>query len=216
MGELPSQRFRFEQYLPYLRENGLEIRVASFWNANQWPGIYGGTSIGYRVLSAVMAFLKRFFLVFTLHQYDTVFIHREATPIGPPWWEWCAAKVFRKRLIYDFDDAVWLPNSSKANARLVGRFKNHGKTGKIISWSEVVFAGNSFLAEYALQFCKNVLVVPTTIDTETHHNKSKFNLSRESEDREENITPRPMTIPQKGGMSGSSQLGQSRNQFENG
>ena len=172
-GKAPSQRFRFEQYLPYLRENGLEIRVASFWNAEQWPGIYGGTSIGYRVLSTVMAFLKRFFLVFTLHQYDTVFIHREATPIGPPWWELCATKLFRKRLIYDFDDAVWLPNSSKANAKLVGRFKNHGKTGKIISWSEVVFAGNSFLAKYAVQFCENVLIVPTTIDLELHSHESR-------------------------------------------
>ena len=206
-GKAPSQRFRFEQYLPYLRENGLEIWVASFWNANQWPGIYGGTSIGYRVLSTVMAFLKRFFLVFTLHQYDTVFIHREATPIGPPWWEWCAAKVFRKRLIYDFDDAVWLPNSSKANAKLVGRFKNHSKTGKIISWSEVVFAGNSFLADYAKRFCGNVKIVPTTIDCEKLHNRRGFDLRREGENMDEAVPTPSETIPQKGGMSGSSQLG---------
>lgn len=118
-----------------------------------------------------MAFVKRFFLLFTLPQYDTIFIHREATPIGPPWWEWCAAKVFGKRLVYDFDDAVWLPNSSKANAKLVGRFKNHSKTGRIIGWSETVFAGNSFLATYAKQFCTNVQIVPTTIDCIGHHNK---------------------------------------------
>lgn len=171
-GKAPSQRFRFEQYLPYMRANGLEVVVKSFWNAKQWPAIYGGSSIGYRVLSTVMAFVKRFFLLFTLPQYDTIFIHREATPIGPPWWEWCAAKVFRKRLIYDFDDAVWLPNSSKANEKLVGRFKNHGKTGKIVGWCEVVFAGNSFLADYALQFCDNVLIVPTTIDLNLHNSET--------------------------------------------
>ena len=170
-GKAPSQRFRFEQYLPYLEHNGLEITVASFWNEKQWPAIYGGMSIGFRVLSTLIAFVKRFFLLFSLFKYDTVFIHREATPIGPPWWEWCAAKVFGKRLIYDFDDAVWLSNSSAANARLVGRLKNHGKTGKIISWSEVVFAGNSFLADYARKFCDNVKVVPTTIDCDSHHNR---------------------------------------------
>lgn len=165
----PSQRFRFEQYLEFLRSNGLEIRVASFWNDKQWPGIYGGKSIGYRVWSTLMAFVKRFFLLFSLPQYDTVFIHREVTPIGPPWWEWCAAKIFRKRLIYDFDDAVWLPNSSEANAKLVGRLKNHSKTGKIISWSETVFAGNAFLADYARQFCNHVVIVPTTIDLNLHN-----------------------------------------------
>lgn len=130
-----------------------------------------------------MAFVKRFFLLFTLPQYDTIFIHREATPIGPPWWEWCAAKVFGKRLIYDFDDAVWLPNSSKANAKLVGRFKNHGKTGKIISWSETVFAGNSFLALYAKQFCNNVRIVPTTIDCDSLHNKDLHIERREPNSR---------------------------------
>ncbi|NEN23413.1 glycosyltransferase family 4 protein [Cryomorpha ignava] len=167
-GKAPSQRFRFEQYLPYLRANGLEVSVASFWTNEQWPAIYGGMSVVYRVLSTVMAFVKRFFLLFSLHKYQTVFIHREAAPLGPPWWEWCAAKIFRKRLIYDFDDAVWLPNSSQANAKLVGNLKNHGKTGKIISWSETVFAGNSFLASYAKQFCDNVKIVPTTIDCNLH------------------------------------------------
>lgn len=191
-GKAPSQRFRFEQYLPYMRANGLEVVVKSFWNAKQWPAIYGGSSIGYRVLSTVMAFVKRFFLLFTLPQYDTIFIHREATPIGPPWWEWCAAKVFRKRLIYDFDDAVWLPNSSEANAKLVGRFKNHGKTRKILSWSETVFAGNSFLAEYASRFCKNVKIVPTTIDCENHHNRTKQLEKRKADSRLETRDSRLM------------------------
>lgn len=177
-GKAPSQRFRFEQYLPYLRKKDIDIKVASFWSDKQWPAIYGDSSIGYRVLSTVMAFVKRVFLLFSLPRYETVFIHREATAIGPPWWEWCAAKVFRKRLIYDFDDAVWLPNSSDANAKLVGKFKNHGKTAKIIGWSETVFAGNSFLASYANQFCDNVKVVPTTIDTGSHHNKSLSRYSR--------------------------------------
>lgn len=171
-GKAPSQRFRFEQYLSYLQNEGLDIKLASFWNDNQWPAIYGDMSIGYRVLSTAMAFVKRLFLLFSLPKYDTVFIHREATPIGPPWWEWCAAKIFRKRIIYDFDDAVWLPNSSEANAKLVGKLKNHGKTAKVIGWGETVFAGNAFLADYAKQYCENVKVVPTTINTLTHHTKN--------------------------------------------
>lgn len=171
-GKAANQRFRFEQYLPYLRENDLDITISAFWNDKQWPAIYGEMSIGYRVLITGIAFIKRFFLLFSLPKYSTVFIHREATPIGPAWWEWCAAKIFRKRLIYDFDDAIWLPNSSKANAKIVGKLKNHEKTEKIISWSETVFAGNAFLAKYAGQFCDDVRIVPTTIDMKYHSRES--------------------------------------------
>lgn len=172
-GKAPSQRFRFEQYLPYLRAQGLEVRIAPFWNESQWPMIYNDMGTATKVISTLLAFVKRGFLLFSLPRYDTVFIHREATPIGPPWWEWCAARLFRKRIIYDFDDAVWLPNSSAANAKLVGRLKNHSKTAKTIAWSALVFAGNGFLAAYARAHGANVKVIPTTIDTHHHQDKNQ-------------------------------------------
>lgn len=123
-----------------------------------------------------MGFAKRFFLLFSLAKYDVIFIHREATPIGLPWWEWIAAKLFQKRIVFDFDDAIWLPNVSKANEKLVGKWKNHSKTKKIIGWSKTVFAGNEFLANYARKYCSDVRVVPTTIDLDLHDFKKKISI----------------------------------------
>ena len=169
----PSQRFRFEQYIDLMRDTGVEVRVVSFWSDRHWPAIYRKGQLPLKIYATIEGFLRRFLLLFVLARYDAILVHREATPIGWPWWEWAAAKIWGKILIYDFDDAVWLSNSSSSNARLVGGLKNHGKTAKIISWSQRVFAGNAFLAAYARQFSGRVDVVPTTIDTAHLHNRVK-------------------------------------------
>lgn len=172
-GKAPSQRFRFEQYLDFLRGQGLACKVASFWSKRHWPDIYHRGNLPLKIYATLEGFVRRFFLLFTLHRYHKVLIHREATPLGPPWWEWAAAKIWQKQLIYDYDDAVWLPNSSAANEKYVGRFKAHSKTSKIIGWSSAVMAGNEFLASYARQHCKEVHVIPTSIDTDRHHCRIK-------------------------------------------
>ncbi len=176
-GKAPSQRFRFEQYILHLRKAGIEVKVASFWRNSHWPAIYRKGALTLKIYATLEGFLRRFFLLFTLGRYHKVLIHREATPLGPAWWEWAAARIWRKALVYDFDDAVWLPNNSAANEKLVGRFKTHGKTSRIIGRCEAVMAGNAFLAAYAGQFCQKVYTVPTTIDTELLHNSIKQHKS---------------------------------------
>jgi glycosyltransferase involved in cell wall biosynthesis len=121
------------------------------------------------MLGVVRSFLKRFLLLFTLYKYDFVFIHREASHIGPPIFEFLIAKVFRKEYNYDFDDAIWLPNYSETNARF-HRLKAYWKVRYCIKWAVSISAGNDYLANYARKFNTNVQIIPTTIDTENHHN----------------------------------------------
>lgn len=177
-GKAPSQRFRFEQYLDFLRRNGVEYKVASFWSERHWPEIYQSGNLPLKIYATLEGFVRRFFLLFTLHGYDKVLIHREATPIGPPWWEWATAKIWARHMVFDFDDAVWLPNNSAANEKYVGRFKAHSKTAKIISWCSAVMAGNEFLAHYARPHGKEVYVIPTSIDTQHHHCRIKQHLDQ--------------------------------------
>ncbi len=172
-GKAPSQRFRFEQYLGALNEAGVAWEMASFWSARHWPAIYRKGALSLKVFATMQGFAKRMLLLFTLGKYDVILIHREATPIGPPWWEYIASQWLGKRIIFDFDDAIWLPNNSQANEMMVGKLKTHGKTRRIISWSEKVLAGSDFLASYASAWCNRVTVVPTTIDTTLVHNRVK-------------------------------------------
>lgn len=181
-GKAPSQRFRFEQYLAHLRASGVQSEVSSFWADRHWPAIYQKGDLVLKVYATLEGFFRRFLLLFTLFKYDVILIHREATPIGPAWWEWAASRIWRKPLVFDFDDAVWLPNNSTANEKLVGRFKAHHKTRTILKLSKSAFAGNEFLAAFARQFCADVSIVPTTIDTLNHHNITKVHQP----------TPRPV------------------------
>ena len=114
-----------------------------------------------------LGFLRRVIHLFKSLGADFIFIHREATPFGPPVIEWFLARVFRKRIIYDFDDAIWLKNQSDVNSS-VSSVKNYSKVKKIISWSYRVSAGNEYLANYSRDFNKDVIVNPTTLDTDIH------------------------------------------------
>lgn len=166
--EAPSQRFRFEQYFDTLKEHDIEPVLKPFLSDKGWKTLYRDGASFAKALAMLSSIIRRFFLLFTIQRYSHIFIHREASMIGPPFFEWIIAKVLRRKFIYDFDDAIWLPNYSAANAKFQ-RLKMYGKVKKIIRWADHVQAGNEFLATYARQFNKKVVVVPTTVDTKHVH-----------------------------------------------
>jgi len=144
------------------------VQVQSFLDEKSWKILYEkGKSIR-KIWSLITGFTKRSLKVlFGLHGYDLIFIHREASPIGPPIFEWWIAKVIRKKIIYDFDDSIWLANTSAENS-LIANLKWHRKVTSICKWAWKVSTGNEYLAEYARLYNDNVVVIPTTIDTEYH------------------------------------------------
>jgi hypothetical protein len=102
-------------------------------------------------------------------QFRCHFIHREASPLGPPIFEWYLKKVIRKRIIYDFDDAIWKPNTSTEN-KLIGWLKASWKIKWICKWSDNIAAGNEFLLEYAKKNAAGkVVMMPTVIDTDIRY-----------------------------------------------
>jgi glycosyltransferase involved in cell wall biosynthesis len=168
----PSQRFRFEQYYRYLREQGMEYETRSFWSENAWKILYSKGLFLPKVLRLVHGWLKRLGLFFSLRKYDFVFVHRELDPLGLPLFPWLYAKVARKKIIYDFDDAIWIPNASESN-RAFMRFKNWNNTRYMCKLAYRVSAGNHFLCAYAEEVNRHVVYNPTTIDTENLHNRIK-------------------------------------------
>jgi glycosyltransferase involved in cell wall biosynthesis len=177
--EAPSQRFRFEQYHTMLSENGFQISHQSFWDEASWSILYKRGFAFQKTIGFLKGVGSRLLLLFKLSKPDFVFIHRECLPIGPPVVEWFIARVLKKKIIYDFDDAIWLPNTSEEN-RLVGFLKWHTKVSLICRWSYRVSCGNSFLADYARKFNKSVIVNPTTIDTAHLHNPSLYSINKKS------------------------------------
>jgi len=171
-GGAPSQRFRFEQYLDLLKEQGFTYQIEGFLDEKTNQILYKPGQTGKKLIGVMLGFLRRIYLLFSIPKADFVFIHREATPIGPPFIEWIIAKLLRKKIIYDFDDAIWLKDASGVNNFML-RLKWQQKVSRICQWSYNISAGNAYLCAYAKQFQPQVALVPTTIDTEQHHNRIK-------------------------------------------
>ncbi|MEQ8712659.1 MAG: glycosyltransferase family 4 protein [Cyclobacteriaceae bacterium] len=175
-GSAPSQRFRFELFFEALRAKGWSYQVKSFWDEKTWHKLYEGGSNWIKTIGLIKGFGRRKWLMLNLKGYDIIFIHREAAPIGPPVFEWFIAQVLKKKIVYDFDDAIWLPNTSDHNS-MAGRLKWHSKVGAICRWSWKVSVGNEYLADYAGQYCEHVAITPTVVNTSVHISTINSHLS---------------------------------------
>jgi len=173
----PSQRFHFEQNFELLKLHGFALEVRPFIGTSTWNSLYKKGNLIGKIAGICLGFLKRFGDLIRAPSADFVFIHREAAPVGPPIFEWIIAKILRKRIIYDFDDAIWLPNTSKENF-LVAGIKWHKKVGSICRWSWRISCGNNFLADFAKSFNENVTINPSTINTD-YHDPRKWGISEE-------------------------------------
>lgn len=182
VGVAPSQRFRFEQYIYQLEERGFEIVIEPFFTANRYSVFSQNGNLLPKIHAICISYLARLLLLSKIPYFHLIFIHREAIPIGPPVVEYIIAKVLRKKIVFDFDDAIWITDNTH-ESRLTRLLRWRKKVSRICEWSHRVSAGNLYLAKYALQFNINVTINPTTVDTKQLH--VPLSQSRKSTD---NIT----------------------------
>lgn len=175
----PSQRFRFEQYLDFLKEQGYEYDFSFLITEHDDKIFYTPGNLHNKLFIFFKSAMRRFRDAMHANHYDIIFVQREAFMTGSLFFEKKFAKS-KAKLIFDFDDAIWYHDVSEANKKF-GWLKDPAKTGKIIALSDLIFAGNQYLADFALKFNKNVLIVPTTIDTDEYkpfasvdHNNTKI------------------------------------------
>ena len=162
----PGQRFRFEQYLAYLERNGYRFEISNIVEEEDDGVLYGKGKYLPKFLLALKAWFKRYRDTRRANQFDIIFIFREAFFTGTDRFERAFSKS-KAKLIFDFDDAIWLPNVS-INNRKLSLLKKPSKTQKLIAYADMIFAGNEYLAEYARKYNDQVKVIPTTINTNYH------------------------------------------------
>jgi glycosyltransferase involved in cell wall biosynthesis len=177
VGHAPSQRFRVELFLPELEKAGISYKVQSFLDERTWKSLYKGGGFFSKAWGVMRGYVRRWrILLFGLGKFDYVFIHRETAPLGPPVFEWFISKLRRKKIIFDFDDAIWLPNTSKENF-FISWIKAFWKVKFICKWAYKVAGGNDYLCAYARKYNRNVIRIPTTVDTVQQHNTIKEQLT---------------------------------------
>ncbi|MFH1478576.1 MAG: glycosyltransferase family 4 protein [Candidatus Omnitrophota bacterium] len=158
-----SNRYRVEQYLPYLRKEDIDFDVRPFVFKKFYKILYLKGKYFTKMLYFVQAFFSRIIDIIRLYKYDLVFIHRESCPFGPSVFEWLIYKL-KKPIIFDFDDAIFLQNFNPANS-IYRFFKFPSKTKNIIKMASRIIVANQYLEEYAVRFNPSVDIIPTPIDT---------------------------------------------------
>lgn len=156
-------RFRIAQFVPYLEERGFEVTISPFYTRKFFELVYRPGQHARKAVSFIGLAWHRFRELFELGNYDLVFLYREAIPLGPPLIE----RVLASRgvpIVYDFDDAIFLPAVSEAN-RSISFLKDPGRVAQIIKLSAEVVVGNEYLAAFARRHTPNVTVIPTAVDT---------------------------------------------------
>ncbi|MCW3116370.1 MAG: glycosyl transferase group 1 [Chitinophagaceae bacterium] len=159
----PAQRFRFEQYFDYLSLHGYDCELAHLLTGSEAKIFYSKGNAINKAWIVVKSFFRRYRQCARANEYDIVFIQREAFITGTIFFE----KMLRRskaKMVFDFDDAVWLQSVSDIN-RKFAFLKNPDKTAELIKMADRVIAGNAYLANYAGQFNQDVIIIPTTIDT---------------------------------------------------
>jgi glycosyltransferase involved in cell wall biosynthesis len=165
----PSERFRIEVYEKELQEKGFEYDTIFFWDYYARSILYKKGLVAHKIAAVIKGFFRRLKSLTIIHRYDYIFILREAAPIGPPVFEWIYTHIFKKKIIYDFDDAIWIPQISDTNSW--ARFaKAFWKVKRNCRWAYKVSVGNSYLHNYAIQYNQNVIINPTCVDTVNRHN----------------------------------------------
>lgn len=163
----PASRFRFIQFIPYLKKAGWEVKHRPNWPDRQWSSpLHSRLARGvhYRAGRVLMK-ANRLKDALESRKYDVVFANRDFAGEGP-----ILQRFFRplaRRCIFDFDDAIFV-----------------GPNEKLVRWmcanARWVTPGNEYLADYARQHTKRVTVIPTVIDTESYIPRLYSNFERPS------------------------------------
>ncbi len=162
----PGQRFRLEQWEPLLKQEGVEITYSAFETPELREVLYARGNAIRKVTEIGKNLNIRRADVRSATSYDLVYVFREAALLGPAWFERKIA-ASGVPMVFDFDDAVFVPYKSPSNGYL-SYLKFPGKTATICRLSSHVMAGNEYLADYARKVNANVTIIPTTIDTQKY------------------------------------------------
>ncbi|MEI6852487.1 MAG: glycosyltransferase family 4 protein [Bacteroidota bacterium] len=168
-GRSPGQRFRFEQYLGFLQQNGFSCEISFLLNEQDDAVFYSKGHYFKKLLIYLKSLRIRRRDVLRSSEFDLVFIYREALMTGSVHFERKMKKRSAK-IVLDFDDAIWVPDVSPGNKNLQW-LKKPSKTAEILNLSEMVFVGNRYLADYASGFNQNVKIIPSTIETDIFKRK---------------------------------------------
>jgi glycosyltransferase involved in cell wall biosynthesis len=160
-----GQRYRIEQWAPRLAADGFRIRFRPFLSRRGLDVLYQPGHTGRKIAHTLAGYAGRLGEALAPGRADVIFVYREAAPLAPAWFE--RLPTWRAPVVFDFDDAIYLPDASPANA-WARKLKSAAKVEALCRRARQVTVGNGVLAEFASAHARAVTVLPSTIDTDLY------------------------------------------------
>ncbi|MGI9166334.1 MAG: glycosyltransferase family 4 protein [Pyrinomonadaceae bacterium] len=161
-----ATRYRLEQFVQPLAEQGISLSIRPFLDSDLFEILYQRRAFPRIAIGLIKSAFLRLNDLITASEADVVLLQREAMMFGPPLIEWFAARVLKRPLVLDLDDATYVSYTSPTYGSLGKYLKWFSKTDDLIRWSSIVTCGNSTIAEYVARKGGVARVIPTVVDTD--------------------------------------------------
>lgn len=137
-----ASRYRVIQYLPFFKARNINYHIQEFpTGIKNWIPYLRG-----------------------LESTDIVFVQRKRLPLYVLFY----LKQLKKKIVYDFDDAVMFRNSLAQNPYSKRRQMSFRR---MLRFTDLVIAGNGFLKSEASRYHRDVRILPTPIDADRYSQK---------------------------------------------
>jgi glycosyltransferase involved in cell wall biosynthesis len=145
----PATRIRALEYIPQFRKIGFENIV--------WQGRVPERGKGILERMLIFPVIKRWYLLkiplsLIICKWDLIFIQTYFVPL----WVLKILKWQNKKLIFDFDDAIYLNNNYSA--------QNEVQTINMLHYADAVIVSTPYLGKFAQKHNINVYVISTPVD----------------------------------------------------
>lgn len=157
-----STRQRLLQYVPSLEMAGFQIDHHPLLGDDYVHGLVTGQRPS--LSSIIRSYAHRVEQLVAARGCDLIWVYAELFPWLPAMFEKLAFRS-GKPLIYDMDDAFFVPYEGKL-------FLN-GKLEPLLRGASACACGNDYLRDYAARFCDRSVLVPTVVDTTAYRPRRK-------------------------------------------
>jgi len=155
-----SSRIRSYQYLPYLRELGIEVTLAPLLPDDYLRDLYAGKRPG--TISILAAYVRRIGTLMQRQKLDLLWVEYELFPWFPGWLESLLLSKTTPYLV-DYDDAIFHRYDLHTQP-LVRRLLGH-KIDIVMRHASTVVVGNEYLRAHAIRAgARRVEMLPPSID----------------------------------------------------
>lgn len=168
-----STRIRIYQFIPFFEQAGYDCEVRPFITQNYqtFSKELTSTFLPFKAILLLFAVLvrliKRYKDVVDAWKYDLVIVQKDVLPL------FLREILFfgQKKVIYDFDDAIWEPNPGfkmgPLLARLIGSYRSR-LLRNMLTASAVAVVDNVYLSTFSEKYCPRTILISAPIDTSVY------------------------------------------------